>query len=69
MASSRGSAPTWSEHRDLEFPTPEELVALIDLEPGRFTTVTAESRSREVASHQGHPGTLLDTVLVVRRDA
>ncbi len=64
-----GSAPTWSEHHDMEFATPEELVELIDLDPALFTPVTVESRSREATGPDGQSGTLLDTVLVVRRDA
>ena len=69
MLVEHGSAPTWSDHHDMEFPTPEELVALIDLDPTRFTTVTAESRAREATGPDGHSGTLVDTVVVVRRDA
>ncbi|MEJ7796227.1 MAG: hypothetical protein WKF50_11800 [Nocardioides sp.] len=63
-----GSAPTWSEHHDMEFATPEELVALIDLDPARFSRVTVESRSRQATGPDGQSGTLLDTVIVVRRD-
>ena len=71
-----GSAPTWSEHppqgsdhHHLHFATPAELVALIDLDPIRFTPVTVESRSRSVTGPDGQPGTLLDTVVVVRRNS
>lgn len=62
-----GSAPSWSEHHHTDFATPEELIALIDLDPARFTALTVESREREV-THEGHHGTVLDTVVVVRRD-
>ncbi|MGZ5403727.1 MAG: methyltransferase [Nocardioides sp.] len=68
-----GSGPAWSEdppegaeHHHLAFATPEELVALIDLDPARFAPVTVESRSRAV-THEGRSGTVLDTVVVVRR--
>lgn len=71
-----GSAPTWSEHppqgsghHHMEFATPAELVALIDLDTTRFTPVTVESRSRSITGPDGQPGTLLDTVVVVRRDS
>lgn len=63
-----GSAPAWSDHHDMVFATPEELVALIDLDPTRFTTVTAGSRGREATGPDGHSGTMVDTVVVVRRD-
>ena len=63
-----GSAPTWSEHHDMEFTTPEDLVALIDLDPARFSPLTMESRSREVTSPDGQSGTVLDSVVAVRRD-
>ena len=59
--------PTGSDHHDMEFATPEELVALIDLDPARFTPLTVEGRSRPV-THEGRSGTVLDTVVVVRRD-
>lgn len=52
----------------MEFATPEELVALIDLDPARFSRVTVESRSRQATGPDGQSGTLLDTVIVVRRD-
>jgi SAM-dependent methyltransferase len=63
-----GSAPAWSDHHDMVFPTPDELVAALDLDPSRFTPETVESRSREATSPDGHTGTLVDTVVVVRRD-
>ena len=63
-----GSAPTWSEHHHMDFPTPDELFASLDLDPARFTPLTVESRSREATGPDGHSGTLVDSVVVVRRD-
>lgn len=63
-----GSGPAGSEHQHAEFSTPEELVALIDLDPARFSPLTVESRSRSIPGPEGHPATLIDTVVVVRRD-
>ncbi len=69
-----GSAPSWSEHppegsehHDMELATPDELVALLDLDVTRFSPVTVESRSRVVSGPDGQSGTLLDSVVVVRR--
>lgn len=64
-----GSFPEGSEHQhDVELPTPDELFISLDLPASDFSPVTVESRSREVTGHQGHTGTLQDTVVVVRRD-
>ena len=65
-----GAFPEGSEHQhDVDFPTPEELFASLALPAAEFSPVTVESRSREVDGHQGHTGTLQDTVVVVRRVA
>ncbi|HET8969743.1 MAG TPA: class I SAM-dependent methyltransferase [Candidatus Nanopelagicales bacterium] len=65
-----GSMPTWSQHQhDHHFPSPDELVASLDLDPARFTPLTVESWSRDATGPDGETGTLLDTVVVVRRTA
>ena len=63
-----GSFPEGSEHQhEVDFPTPDELLASLDLPSPEFSPVTVESRLREISGHQGHTGTLQDTVVVVRR--
>jgi SAM-dependent methyltransferase len=64
-----GSMPSWSEHdHDADFPTPEELYASLGLDATRFSPVTLASREREATGPDGRSGTLIDTVVVVRRD-
>ncbi len=64
-----GSAPTWSEHHEMQFKTPEELVVSLELDPATHVTETVEGREREASGPHGEHGTLLDTVVVVRRTA
>jgi SAM-dependent methyltransferase len=63
-----GSAPSWSEHQRVEFLSPSALWESFGLDPGRFTPLAVESREREATSPDGqHTGTLLDTLVLVRR--
>jgi SAM-dependent methyltransferase len=65
-----GAAPDWSEHQHVQFPTPEEVVAELDLDTlaAAYDVLVCEGRTREASSPDGHHhGRLLDTVVVVRR--
>lgn len=62
--------PSWvenSEHPAHLFVRPEREVADLALPAGEWETVIAESRTREVTSPDGVPGTLEDSVVLVRR--
>jgi SAM-dependent methyltransferase len=65
-----GAAPDWSEHRHVQFPTPEEVVAELDLDTlaAAYDVLVCEARTRDASSPDGrHHGRLLDTVVVVQR--
>lgn len=65
-----GAAPAWSEHQHVEFPTPAEVVAALDLDTleDRYEVLVVEGRTRVASSPDGHHhGELLDTVVVVQR--
>jgi SAM-dependent methyltransferase len=66
---SHAAVPSWraGQHADTVFPTPEEVVAQLRLDPDRFVVETAEVRPRDVVTPDGEPATLLDSVVRVRR--
>lgn len=69
---SHAAAPPWAdpelvhEHR---FPTPQEDLDALALDPAAWDVVTCELREREGRSPAGETGTLLDGVVLVRRRA
>lgn len=64
-----GSAPSWSQGHmdDHEFLSPRELHESLELDPARFAPVRLDAPEREVTGPDGQPGTLVDTVVAVRR--
>lgn len=66
---SHAAAPPWveglREHGD--FPRPDTELEALELDPGLWTVVTAEVRSREATGPDGEAAMLDDTVVVARR--
>ncbi len=64
------AAPSWAEAALAHahpFPTPEGDLAALALEAAGWETVVCETREREATAPDGTPGTLLDSVVLVRR--
>lgn len=66
---SHAAFPPWSSRHghDHEFLTPEQEIAALELEPDAWTTVLAETRTREATGPDGEQATLDDTVVLLRR--
>lgn len=60
------AAPAWRGETPVPFPSVEEVVASVTREG--FTVVHADTRTFEVPSPEGEPGTKVDSVVRVRRD-
>ena len=62
--------PPWAEnpcpHPEANFPTPEEVLASLDLPPGKWHTERLESTARQAIGPNGQTATLTDTVVAVR---
>ncbi|MGU3499551.1 FAD-dependent oxidoreductase [Mycobacterium sp. C31M] len=61
-----GEAPPWSNHRHVEFPSAEEVVAGLDL-GDEWERVRVEAVAREAVGPDGQTGHLTDNVMVLRR--
>lgn len=63
------AGPPWAEDHDpdFHFPTPEEVLAALDLPPGRWRTDLAEVSARQATSPDGRSGTFTDSVVAVTR--
>lgn len=63
-----GAAPPWAQHiHDHVFPTVDEVLARIDLDPGAWERVSADAREREAIGPDGQQAVLIDNVIVLRR--
>ncbi|WP_449282976.1 FAD-dependent oxidoreductase [Leucobacter sp.] len=63
---SHAAPPPWAEGHRGPFPSPESELALLGLDPERWS-VTAEVRTREATGPDGAASTLDDTVVVAQR--
>lgn len=71
-----GSAPPFSEHRDMPtqlrppndhyFPSTDEVLAALDLDPDTWERVRVEVRKRQV-THEGQTAVIDDNVMLLRR--
>ncbi|KJK54443.1 class I SAM-dependent methyltransferase [Streptomyces sp. NRRL F-4428] len=63
--------PSWNPeaHADLHFPTPQEVLAQLDLPEGGWEIQTAAEHVQPMTDPEGRPGTRPDNVLTVRRVA
>ncbi|SCL16581.1 Methyltransferase domain-containing protein [Micromonospora nigra] len=64
-----GEVPPWARaaHPDVQFPTPQETLAGLDLEPGRWETERLDAPRRTATGPDGQPGHLVDHLVLVRR--
>ncbi|MCG2799643.1 MAG: class I SAM-dependent methyltransferase [Cellulomonas sp.] len=65
------AAPSWAPPEmvhDHMFPTPADDLAALTLDPPRWTVLAAETRERQATGPDGQQGTLIDTVVLARRD-
>ncbi len=67
LSVSHAAAPPWSDHHDHVFPTVEEELAELALDPADWEGVQAGNVEREATGPDGQVGTLLDGVILVRR--
>lgn len=61
--------PPWAHDHDpaVRFPTPEENLADLDLPADRWDVARCESVERQAKGPDGQPGTLMDSILMLRR--
>jgi len=61
--------PPWSSHSDADvhFPTPEEVLASLELPDGQWSVVRCETVDREAEGPDGQRGTLTDSIVLARR--
>lgn len=65
-----GDLPPWSAHHgdeNVSLPSPDEVLASLELQGDGWEVVTSELVGREAAGPNGETGHLLDSVLSVRR--
>ncbi|QNE17401.1 class I SAM-dependent methyltransferase [Kribbella qitaiheensis] len=58
---------SWNQDPDIHFPTPTEIAAGLDLDPGQWPVLRADSPRREATGPGGQTATVTDNVLVVQR--
>jgi SAM-dependent methyltransferase len=66
-----GSTAPWSWNQDpgTRYPTPTEVAAGLDLDPGRWSVVRADMPRRRAVGPTGETATVTDNVLLIRRTA
>ncbi|MEH0937663.1 class I SAM-dependent methyltransferase [Micromonospora psammae] len=64
-----GEVPPWSRlaHPHLRFPTPQETLAALDLDPDEWHTERLDAPHRQVTGPDGEPATLVDHLVLLRR--
>ncbi|TDC69287.1 methyltransferase domain-containing protein [Micromonospora sp. KC606] len=64
-----GAPPSWSRafHPEVRFPTPQETLATLDLNPDGWYPERLDAPVREVTGPDGQPATLVDHLVLVRR--
>jgi len=63
-----GAAPPWAPRlHHHEFPSAEEVVDAMALDPGQWERVRVDSAERQAQRPDGQAGTLLDNIIVLRR--
>ncbi|MDG4764602.1 class I SAM-dependent methyltransferase [Solwaraspora sp. WMMD406] len=64
-----GSAAPWSWNQDPDarFPTPDEVAAGLDLDPGQWQVLRADMPQRRATGPDGQTATVTDNVLIVWR--
>lgn len=67
LSVAHAAAPPWSDHHDHVFPTVDEELAELALDPADWDVVQAGNVEREATGPDGQAGHLLDGVILVRR--
>lgn len=70
LITSHAGPPPWAEASDTHhhrFPTPQEEVESLGLDPQQWQVVVAEVRTRETTAPDGEPTTIDDGVVLIRR--
>ncbi|MBU4214681.1 MAG: class I SAM-dependent methyltransferase [Actinobacteria bacterium] len=65
------AAPSWAPREMVHghtFPTPDDDLAALALDPHRWSVLVAQTRERPATGPDGEQGTLIDTVVLARRD-
>ena len=63
-----GEAPPWAERlHEHVFPSAQEVVDGLALDPARWDVVRAEAAEREAQGPDGQAGHLIDNLIVLRR--
>jgi SAM-dependent methyltransferase len=58
---------SWNQDPDTHHPTPAEVAADLDLDPGRWSVVRADMPQRRAVGPAGETATVTDNVLLIRR--
>ncbi len=61
------SAPSWSEHTDMKFPTAQETFGSLGLDNTKWHTEKLATPERETTSPDGVQATIKDNVIIVKR--
>ncbi|MBB5851144.1 class I SAM-dependent methyltransferase [Amycolatopsis umgeniensis] len=64
-----GSAAPWSWDQEARYPTPLEVAAELALDPAEWSAERAEALDRRATGPGGRTATVVDHVLVLRREA
>lgn len=64
---SHAAPPSWAGDHPGDFPSPDEELALLDLDAALWQVEVAETRGREITTPDSSKGTIDDTVVVVQR--
>ena len=57
---------SWNQATSTRFPTPEEALAALDLEPGRWSTERVGATERQAIGPNGQIASVTDTVIALR---
>ncbi|MFY1636856.1 SAM-dependent methyltransferase [Solwaraspora sp. WMMB335] len=58
---------SWNQDPDTHHPTPDEVAAELDLDPGQWTVLRADTPRRQATGPGGQTATVTDNVLLVQR--
>ncbi|MFI1827154.1 methyltransferase domain-containing protein [Streptomyces sp. NPDC020412] len=58
---------SWNQDPDLHYPTPQEVIAGIDLDPATWTVERADAPRRVATGPDGQTAEVVDHVIVIRR--
>lgn len=64
-----GSAPEFSDHHDYEFPSAEDVLTKLDLDPSLWARVRVEAVKRQVTGPEGQAAVIDDNVMLLRRQS